>query len=544
MQRMTFGELSFAVDGAALRHIRFGGVEALRGIALLSRDRDWGTITPEVRETAPLRFAMTFRNGDARLEAELVITCSDSTLTLEATGTVTGAFETNRTGFTLLHPAHVAGCRARVTHSDGTVEATQFPDLIAPWQPMMDITVLEHEANGLRTTCHLEGDTFEMEDQRQWGDASFKTYNRPLALPWPYRLDPGSRFHQRVTVRFERIAAPAQARARSNMGQTVFPDTALLLNAWDAPQVTALPIPAQRLLCHVDTNRDPAPQIAALAALQARLPAPIYDLELVCAFAKPPEVELTRIADLLTATGFQPDSTLVCPSVDRQSTPPGSDWPDCPPLEDIHRIARSLFPRNGGGIVSFFPELNRKRPPMELLDFAGHGLCPIVHAADDLHVMETLETIPHITRSARAILGDRGYRIGPCTIAMRHNPYGARTIPNPDGAHVPMADDDPRHRSAFGAAYAIGLATALAPAGVTVWTPAEMTGPRGLHPDWPITQALTLLAGLAGQQVHAAEIAHGLARLHLGTTEIRANLTDGPNSGLPAYGWTSAHNPI
>ena len=41
----------------------------------------------------------------------------------------------------------------------------------------------------------MEGDTFEMEDQRNWTDASYKTYVRPLALPWPYTLRAGEQ-HQ------------------------------------------------------------------------------------------------------------------------------------------------------------------------------------------------------------------------------------------------------------------------------------------------------------------------------------------------------------
>ncbi len=31
----------------------------------------------------------------------------------------------------------------------------------------------------------MEGDTYEMEDQRNWTDASYKTYVRPLAYPGP-----------------------------------------------------------------------------------------------------------------------------------------------------------------------------------------------------------------------------------------------------------------------------------------------------------------------------------------------------------------------
>ena len=68
----------------------------------------------------------------------------------------------------------------------------EFPELIDPVQPMMDLRALTHEpAPGLRVTCRMEGDTFEMEDQRNWTDASYKTYVRPLALPWPYTLAAG-----------------------------------------------------------------------------------------------------------------------------------------------------------------------------------------------------------------------------------------------------------------------------------------------------------------------------------------------------------------
>ena len=241
--------------------------------------------------------------------------------------------------------------------------------------------------------------------------------------------------------------------------------------------------------------------------------------------------------------GFAPDSVMVCPSVDRQSTPPGSDWPDCPPLEAVHAAARRAFaaPAMGGGMASLFTELNRKRPPVERLDFVTHALCPIVHDASDDAVMATLETIPHITRSARAILGDTEYRIGPCTLAMRQNPYGSRTFPNPDGARICMAHDDPRHRAAFGAAYALGLATALAPADIAVWTPAELYGPRGLwQPDGqlvPLAHIVRQLARCAGRAVLRADTGGPIARLDLQGATSRVNLTPETAGGLAPFGY-------
>jgi len=295
------------------------------------------------------------------------------------------------------------------------------------------------------------------------------------------------------------------------------------------------------LLCNVDTTTGAvAEYFEAYAKLQAKMPNFVYDLELICGFEDPPRLELVQLRAAMDAAGFKPESVMLCPAVDRISTPPGSDWPKCPPLEEIHTASADTFGDliRGGGMVTFFPELNRKRPPLEKLDFVSHSLCPIVHASDDLSVMETLEAIPHITRSAQAIIGDAEYRIGPSTIAMRHNPYGQRTVPNPDLNRLCMADNDPRHGAAFGAAYAIGLATALADSGVTVWTPSELYGPRGL--SGPMIKAISLLASCAGKPVHRATINNNLAELVIGSLHITANLTNQPFGGLAPFGFKTS----
>src|SRR5262249_61560454 len=41
---------------------------------------------------------------------------------------------------------------------------------------------------------------FETEDQRNWTDASFKTYSTPLALGFPHRAEPGRRMRQVVRI--------------------------------------------------------------------------------------------------------------------------------------------------------------------------------------------------------------------------------------------------------------------------------------------------------------------------------------------------------
>lgn len=556
---------SFTFEAGSLRHIKLNGAEAIRSIAFLVRDRDWGTLVPHIQdevtsqtETALcISYTATYESGSAQLIVDIEVEVTEGRLSMRAEGVTKGDFETNRAGFTVLHPIDgVAGQPVHVGHSDGTIEEATFPMLIEPWQPFMDIVSLTHTVGNNSVTCRLVGDTFEMEDQRQWGDASYKTYNRPLAKPWPYQIADGNGLSQSVVLSIGAPLPYAPARSKGdNAVNAIFPDMALVLTPDDARRLAASPsdlaqVSPQRLLCHLDMDLGGLDaQVQAFAAAQLACPDVVFDLELVLACADPPAVELGAVAARMQALGFVPASVMVCPSVDRQSTPPGSDWPDCPPLRDIHRAAADAFPDvvRGGGMVSFFPELNRKRPPLETLDFVSHGLCPIVHAADDLSVMETLETIPLITRSARAIFGDMPYRIGPATISMRQNPYGDRVIPNPDAQRVCMTDDDPRHRGQFGAAYVVGLATALASANIAVWTPAAVYGPRGIggtdgagNADWPIAPALAMLATLAGQRVKSAQISDGIAQLSVGQTVIRANLTPNDNGGLGPFEWRAA----
>ena len=553
-ETLTLGPVGFKLQDGAVRHICVGDVEILRNISFVVRDRNWGTISPKLHETGrvirdtmiEVTFLAEYRNAGAVILVDLALTVTSNNLTFLAKGRANGDFETNRAGFSVLHPAHLAGSPVHIKHSDGTDTQAVFPDLIDPWRPFMDISKMSHDYDGLSVELALSGDTFETEDQRQWGDASFKTYNRSLDLPWPYVIAHESGIEQSVTLSWRSGGSGHHRKpVETQSGHRRFPQTALVITAQEVTRLAAMPecldhIKPQRLLCTIDGSIDDmAIQIEQIAALQSKMPNCFYDLELIFPFKESVKHELQGVSDAITRTGLTVASVLICPEVDRHSTPPGSPWPDCPPLEDIHKTAAHLFagiPR-GGGMVSFFPELNRKRPPLTHLDFVTHGLCPIVHAADDLSVMETLENVSHITRSARAIIADRAYRIGPCTIAMRQNPYGAETIENPHAGRVAMAHDDPRHRGDFGAAFAIGLAVALSHAGATVWTPAAVFGPRGIDKDWPISSVIAALATEAEQPIHKATRQDGIATLHVGKTRLRANLLDRPQDGLGIYGW-------
>jgi hypothetical protein len=257
-------------------------------------------------------------------------------------------------------------------------------------------------------------------------------------------------------------------------------------------------------------------------------------LECVVPCVEALDVELTRYAGWVWAAGLELDAIAVSPSVDRKSTPPGSVWPDCPPLEEVYAAARRAFPglRLGGGMFSYFTELNRKRPPVELLDFVTHSTAPIVHAADDLSVMQTLEALPFITRSARAIIGEaKPYRIGPSTIGMRQNPYGSGTLPNPDNKRLPMAERDPRQCGQFAGAFMIGYVAETAPGQLEALTVGALTGPFGLinedgtaRPAFDSARALLRLSGQLRSAVRSSA-PQTVAAIAADGTILLANLT-------------------
>src|SRR5262249_11901334 len=143
------------------------------------------------------------------------------------------------------------------------------------------------------------------------------------------------------------------------------------------------------------------------------------ELEVVVDSVEQYAAELAGIASLARDVGLMPSAIAVCPAGDLQGVLPGSARPPAPPLPALYEAARRAFPgaRLGGGMFTFFTELNRKRPPAELLDFVHNITCPNVHAADDRSVMETHEALAYQVTTARSFIGKTPYRIGPSAIA-------------------------------------------------------------------------------------------------------------------------------
>jgi hypothetical protein len=523
------GPLSALFVNGALRGIRLQGVEVIRGLYFLIRDRNWSTVVPELSDLQVERavdgFNLSFTctgvtpsDGQTLVWRGAIAGSAGKGLSFKATAKPDSDFVTCRTGFIVLHPLErVVGCPVTIEHGDGTTSKGVFPDTIDPLQSFFDIRAMTHEPiPGIAATCRMTGGTWETEDHRNWLDASFKTYFRPLILPWPYTVPAGESIAQSVTLTFtpsiaklKPVSAGAEtvvavgdrsATAMPRIGLAVdAPDVGAALNA--APQLAEAGIQSLSVRVTPETA-DLSGALRRAQLLADRLGAwPVLEVVLPCAHA--PEIELDQVAIAATSAGFEPEAVVVSPEVDLHSYPPSVSRPASPPLEALYNAARDAFPGIplGGGVFSFFPELNRRRPPAELLDFVQHGTCSITHAADDRSVMETIESLPHVFRSSRAFIGRAGYRVGPSNIGMPFNPYGAATTPNPESRRITMVTEDPRQRGLFAAAWALGYWIREAQAGIDTLTLMAPTGPFGiLGPDGPrpAFAAIQGMASLAG----------------------------------------------
>ena len=497
------GRLTAELEAGNLRSIRWDGEEVLRAVSFIVRDRDWGTHAPEISNLAVEEDEEAFRvtlhavaaDGgqafayDARIEGR-----ADGRLVFHGRGASEGGFETNRTGFVILHPIEgVAGAPVTITHTDGREVEGRFPEIIDPVQPMMDLCALAHATpGGLRVHTLMEGDTYEMEDQRNWTDASYKTYVRPLARPWPYRIEPGEVVDQTITVTIsgEVGARPdggaitlrpgAAVGAVPPLGLGLRPeDAATALAAADALREIA---PAYLVLHHDPrAGHDRGTLAAMIEVARAVGAAPWLEAVVEAPDDAGAAAELDALGDLARALGGPFGTVLVSPAPDLECTLPGSEWPPAPDAAGLYDAARRAFPgaRIGGGMFSYFTELNRKRPPVGALDLVSFTTSPMVHAGDDRSVMETREAHPAIAASVGKIAQGTPWAVGPSAIGLRDNPYGEAPKDNPGNVRQAMNGADPRQRGLLGATWALAYFADFAAGGAAAIALGAGTGPFG-----------------------------------------------------------------
>jgi hypothetical protein len=529
------GPWSIELRDDELADIEYRGRRVLRSIRAVVRDRNWATaalIVDRIRETDST-ITLHVRSeglgssfaGVVRAEArgdELRIICD-----LESTE----AFQTNRTGLVVLHPHELAGTDLAVTHAGGRAEQTRFPKAISPHQPVFDIARLAWHDDGLAVDVRFTGDVFEMEDQRNWSDASFKTYSRPLGLPFPYSVRAGERVVQEVSIRVAETAAatPIATDARIALRRGgPFPETLVGASTAPDPAPAASPI-GQGIVVELDLG-----STNWRAALE-RASATRQPLDVRAILSPGNDSALRDLARALRGARLLRIATF-------DSALHVTDAAAAAALRDALADAGVVAPVIGGA-RSHFTEYNRERARIpDDLDGIVIATTPLFHALGTEQLVESVAVQRVIALQTVATAGGAPVHVGPVALRPRFN--NVATAPEPGPTRSDLADGygaeftgavDPRQSSPELAAWTIASAAALAVPGVGSIAWFEEWGPRGIRTadgqDLPVAAAVAALDELSGATLLWGDSPDGLVWAIGGSrgasgTVLLANLDD------------------
>ena len=401
------GDLTAALEGPDLVDVRWGGSDVASRIQVTVRDPEWRTVPPATvdsridRSDGGFRVEIDVSHDDGAIAFSWhgsIEATRDGELTFAIDGRADHDFDYRRIGLCVLHPWRTyVGARYEATTEDGPVHGT-FPRAIAPqlrhgdmFLPMIpaftDLAVRFPEEVVAELT--FEGELFELEDQRNWTDPSFKTYPTPLERSEPRTMRAGERITQRVTLRLEGTP-PAKARRR-DAGETI---------------VVRLLRPAGRRMPDVGASAevgrvaDPA-HLRVEVAAGRRTSAAIID---AAASGVPLEVALLVNEERDDVRWLEP--VLADVPVARVLVHLANG--DTTPSAVVRVIRAQLEAVTGaapfvGGTASGFSELNREHPDGGDVDAIAFAISPEVHATDERSMMGTLDIQAQVVEQARVL---------------------------------------------------------------------------------------------------------------------------------------------
>lgn len=490
------GPLSMIYENGDLRYIFHGKHEIARRIYVAVRDFNWATIPAQIElhemsihsDSFLIRYRAVHQQGDIHFAWEGILSGSaEGHLTFSMDGTVLSTFRRNRIGFCVLHPMTCAGVPCTVEQVGGGLLESTFPVAISPHQPFQNMRAITHNVKpGLRAEIRLKGENFEMEDQRNWTDASYKIYGTPLELPFPVTVDAGTRLQQSVELRLLGTSASPVIEQNTDSSPIII----------DTAQTSCGSLPRLGLSLPQDTFPITALETARLRQLnlahlrvdlhfarldwQARLLQAVelsgalgVALEVALHLSANPEQELASLRDSLEASKARIASWLVFRE-GHVVTPPG-----LAELARQHLAAVEPSALFAGGTDAFFVQLNRERPATDVLDLLTYSINPQVHAFDNASLVETLPAQAVPLSSARQFSASKPIIVSPVTFKLRYNPAFTGAPPETPPGQLPD-QVDPRQMSLFGAGWTLGSIRYLAEGGAYSATYYETTGWLGV----------------------------------------------------------------
>jgi hypothetical protein len=500
------GPLSLVYAAGELRYIRLGDKEIIRRIYVAVRDHNWGTISPILTNqqldaqanSFSIKYDVTHQHNDIDFFWQgSIVGDADGTITFVMRGEARSTFMRNRIGFCILHPLDCAGLPVKIEHVNGLIEASIFPEYIAPQlvkdghpcpvAPFENMCALTHQVlPDLWAEVYFEGDIFEMEDQRNWTDASFKTYCTPLSLPFPLEIQSGTKINQVVRLTLHgkmpeiiKKTQPLQQPILLKKGASaplLLPKIGLGFASHGQP---LSPKEINRLkILHLSHLRvdlylsDPQyPFKLRQASTEAILLG--ISMEIAIFFTQAAEYELNDFLKILQEIKPPVMQWLIFHVKEKTTT---AYWIN---IARQYLLTYDATAKIISGSNAYFTEVNANRLSVVELDGIVYSINPQVHAFDNLSLTENLAAQAATVASTRRIYADKPIVVSPVTLKPRFNPNASGPEPESETGNLPSQVDE-RQSSLYGLGWTLGSLKYLAESGVDSITYYETTGWRGV----------------------------------------------------------------
>ncbi|WP_276370664.1 hypothetical protein [Chryseolinea sp. H1M3-3] len=488
LQTLKAGVFSLGYLNGFIRHIHYGDIEVVRSVYMALRDQNWNTfehtIENEIIDDQGDHFTIEY---DCYYEVQeqrifswhvLITGLANSVVTFEVQGKAITDVLKNRAGICVLHPIkHTAGNPCELLHPDGSRIKKFFPTTISADNPFKNLKGFRWRCQYEWYVLEFEGDIFETEDQRNWSDASYKTFCTPLDKPFPVQLKAGDNVHQKITFKAESELLPIP-----NLNKPV--EIIALERKSKLPAIgiaasTEVEVLSEEMLQLLHALRLSHYRIEVRPSAPDWIEKFTLDCQNATALKLPLEIGL-HIADIKELGQFYQMVNQLKASV-KQIILLSTDQPATDPtlVREFTSIKNHL-PSTliGAGTDHNFRELNCNRFDGNLLDFISYSIDPQEHATDDLTIIENIGAQSDTVESARALYGQRkAVHVSSLTLRKRFNP--AATV-SKDKFLSNDKKADPRQQTPFTAAFTLGSIKTLAHADANSVTYYQTVGRQGV----------------------------------------------------------------
>lgn len=478
------GDLTVEFDEGRLLNFSYKNRVIISEVYFALRDYNWNTIPYVIsgfsyekdEKTFQISFHASHDRNGMSLEWDGFIKGDEcSQITYGFKGTAESDFLKNRIGFCLLHPAELGGKNCCIRHSDGSWEKSVYPYYIAPHQPMFDICEMKYgEQDDMEIHIEFQGDIFEMEDQRNWTDASFKTYCTPLGDPFPVQVMKGDCFSQSIIV---------QASDAVNNLEIVKENADKKEELTDFVNNCGFGCCISKVLTEKEIERI---KILKLDHLRFDWHFGQDNKKFSYIVKQIEEIGCSLLLALFFTENWKNETNNIKRIIDENRKvikriillPKNGNVLEEPVLKEIRDKLQYTGIEIGSGTDAFFTQLNREKISGEGLDFISYSNNPQVHAFDNASIMGTVEGQRSNIESCRYLYPEKQILVTPITMKMRWNP--AATGEEKKIAGKLPGDADIRQSSMFLAAWTMRSGAVLMQERITGATYFEVTGIKGI----------------------------------------------------------------